>query len=193
MMVISAFLVFSAAPVVMEFPRLQCCMKELPNGSVSYTLNHTGPQNWFWTWIKNEVVIVSEHGDTSEDVLCPTQNGYILKEQFTGVVCKVESPADGVSMEVPCTDWCDATLPTDPGGTDSQSQLGLYIGLSVLCAFCLFAFVFLVYRCQSNRCRDNPTSVNMQPVAVVVLDGDPDQNQGFLENRNNPDHQNTPE
>ncbi|KAI5618343.1 E3 ubiquitin-protein ligase SH3RF1 isoform 1 [Silurus asotus] len=73
-----------------------CCKETLPNGSVSYILNDTLPEDWIRSWTKNGDVIASEDGEIDKGyVLSKTEKGYILKQNYPGVVCKLESPKDG--------------------------------------------------------------------------------------------------
>ncbi|KAM9488783.1 uncharacterized protein Hap1MRO34_005643 isoform 2-T2 [Clarias gariepinus] len=170
----------------MSLSELQCCMTPWDNGSVSYTLSPAVPPDSMNTWTRQGMVIVSEDGDTDKNfVVCPTGNGYILRERFSEVVCKLEIPEKGVSMDVPCAGLCNSTHHINPGGSSiSQLQLGLIIGLLVFFLFCLIFGIFLHKTCQRNGHHDNASDVEMQP--MPGQDQDEDQNQDFIEDQEDP-------
>ncbi|MCI4373916.1 hypothetical protein PGIGA_G00000260 [Pangasianodon gigas] len=77
----------------------QCCMKVFANGSVSYTLDQATPEQWISSWTKDNLVIVGEDGDIHGDyVESQIENGYILRQRYSNVVCKLESPENGVCL-----------------------------------------------------------------------------------------------
>lgn len=157
---------------------LWCCMNEFGNGSVSYTLNDSIPNHWTYSWIKNDLVIVDEDGVINKAyVESQIQNGYILKQGYPNVFCKLDSPEDGLSKEIPCTAQCNPTYEetTEAG---SNSQYILIIIISVILLLILFIVGFSVYKWRHRRRRrDNDKDVEIQPINAVDQDQNPNQYQ----------------
>ncbi|KAM9489506.1 uncharacterized protein Hap1MRO34_006150 isoform 2-T2 [Clarias gariepinus] len=168
----------------MSLSELQCCMTPWDNGSVSYTLSPAVPPDSTNTWTRQGMVIVSEDGDTDKNfVVCPTEHGYILRERFSEVVCKLEIPEKGVSMDVPCADLCNFAPYINPGGSSiSQLHLGLIVGLSVFfLLFCLIVGILLYRKCQKNGHHDNSSDLELQ--SVPGQDQDEDHDQDFIQDQ----------
>ncbi|KAF4087680.1 hypothetical protein AMELA_G00073330 [Ameiurus melas] len=159
---------------------LQCCMNKFGNGSVSYTLNDSIPNHWTCSWIKNDLVIVDEEGVIIKDyVESQIENGYILKQWYSNVLCKLESPEDGVSREINCTAQCNPTYkePTEDGSIPQY----IIVIIIILIIILLLGVGFLVYKwCRHRRRRrDKDMDVEIQPINAVDQDQslihDPDQ------------------
>ncbi|KAG7335438.1 hypothetical protein KOW79_000131 [Hemibagrus wyckioides] len=153
-------------PRVFSEYTFQCCIHELGNGSASYTLNNTIPEDWTSSWTKNGTVIVSEDGDMHEDyIVSPVQNGYILKERYSNVVSILESPVNGVSKKIQCSDPCN---PSQLIPDDRIPPLKIIVIIIILLSILLVTLIgFLV----KKRCRRSQPSTD-----VEMQDQDQDQN-----------------
>ncbi|KAB5586316.1 hypothetical protein PHYPO_G00000210 [Pangasianodon hypophthalmus] len=148
----------------------QCCMKVFANGSVSYTLDQATPEQWISSWTKDNLVIVGEDGDIHGDyVESQIENGYILRQRYSNVVCKLESPENGVSEAINCTDDCNSAQGIIASDTNSQFYTWLFIGISISVLLLLLLLIvgFLVYKWwKRSRRRVDGTDFEMQSVNV---------------------------
>ncbi|KAK3552082.1 hypothetical protein QTP70_033537 [Hemibagrus guttatus] len=160
-------------PSVFSESAFQCYVEVLNNGSVAYKLNNTIPNDWTISWTKNDTVIVSEEGDMHKDyVVDSVENGYILKECYTSIMCILESPLDGVSKKIPCSDPCK---PSHIRTSDGRiSSFAIIIIMVILFTVLLALIGFFVYTyCKRSR---HSTDAEMQCPTMLSQDQNQDQN-----------------
>ncbi|XP_046703977.1 uncharacterized protein LOC124384987 isoform X2 [Silurus meridionalis] len=158
-----------------------CCTETLPNGSVSYILNDTLPEDWISSWTKNGDVIASEDGEIDKHyVLSKTEKGYILKQNYPGVVCKLESPKNGVSREIKCIELCKPEPVIKAGGTNPLHTV-LPIVLPIALLFLFFIAGYFIYKkCQRRSHRDIEATIRMHPINEQGQDQNMDWDQEAL-------------